>query len=230
MAQVAIDVGGVAGLVNVFEDESGFFGCGHGSGSVFQAVANLFVGFDGFKELIADHADGSRATSRKALDKFDGVFAIGAVHWAVGVALCVGFFAKFFVELVGAGEGAREGAANADVCTAKLFESEHRVKGDKLVDVDGLEFEFGGDPLDSLLCDVAETVLPSVQEHEAGGTLGYRIAGDDGVNFCNKVGRNFDFFFRESDGGCCAHFILEFSGSTNVVTRENCGFGLCCII
>jgi len=171
MPDVTIDVGGVSGLVDVFEDDSFLLGHWHKLFPFPQAVVDLFFCGDFFEEFFTHHADGSRAAGCETLNKFYGVFSIRAVHRTVRVACGSGFFAKFFVQFVRTGQGTGKCATDADVCSAKFFQTEHGIEGDKLVDVDGLQFKFCGDPLNCLLCDVTKAVLPGMQQHQAGGAF-----------------------------------------------------------
>ena len=59
--------------------------------------------------------------------------------------------------------------------------AEHGVEGDEFEDVDRLEVELGGDPLDALGRDVAEGLLPVVQEGERSAPFRDRVMGDEFV-------------------------------------------------
>src|SRR6266568_1988210 len=54
---------------------------------------------------------------------------------------------------------------------------QHRIKGHQLIDIDGLELQFGGNPLDRLSGNVPESLLDGVQQHQRGAAF-FWIMGD----------------------------------------------------
>ena len=65
--------------------------------------------------------------------------------------------------------------------------AEHRVEGDELLDVDRLELELRGDPLDGVARDEALVLLDEVQERQRRAAL-HRVVRDHLVNLAEGVG------------------------------------------
>ena len=91
------------------------------------------------------------------------------------------FLGKVVAELVSAAERAGERPAHLDLDFPGGMLPEHRVEGDQLEDIDRLEGEFCRDPFDSLGRDVAERLLPEMQERQRRAPLGNGIVGDQFV-------------------------------------------------
>jgi hypothetical protein len=138
-------------------------------------------------EIVVDHADGTEAAARETLGELDAVFAVGADRdgMVVGDAGPVdpGLFTDRVHQLVAAGHGTAQGAADADVEFAGSLLAETGIEGDHLEDLDRLEPELRRGPLDRLLADVAEVVLQVVQHRKHRGTLAHRVMGDPFVDF-----------------------------------------------
>jgi len=184
--EVTVDVVGPAFAVNVLEDDALFPGMRRAHPGQ-RGVATLefeepggVVGPDAFLEEIVHHGDRGAATTGQALDELDRVLAIGGNGdgvAVVGVGM-VGVFllplvqidpgggGDFIPEFVAAGHGAGERAANANVAFAGGMAAEHRVEGDQLEDIDGLELELAGNPGNGVVDDDAKMLLPEMQERQ----------------------------------------------------------------
>ena len=155
----------------------------HGSG---------FGGLELFDKPVADQGNRRGAATGETFDELDGVFAIRAVHpmTVVGRVHSAGGAEQFVADLVGSGHGTGQGAADADGCLARRSLAEPRIKSDQLKDVDRLEVELARDPVDPAVVDVAEEILPKVEQRHRGTPLGNRVVRDGFVDTPEEVGRN----------------------------------------
>jgi len=134
---------------------------------------------DVFVEVVVDHDDRCGAAGGEAFDELDRVFPIFAEGEAVRVRFAdLALFAEMIAELVGTAQRAGERAADFDLDFARRMLAEHGVEGDELEDVDRLEVELVGDPLDALGRDVAEGFLPEMEQRQRGAPLGDGIVRD----------------------------------------------------
>ena len=163
-----------------------------------------------FDEPVTDQGNRCGSATGQTFDELDGVFAIRAVHpmTVVGRVHGPGGAEQFLANLVGSGHGTGQGAADADGGFAGRGLAEPRVKSDQLEDIDRLEVEFAGDPVDPALVDVAEEILPQVEQRHRGAPLGNRVMRDGFVDTPEEVGRDL-FGLAGRGGGHERGFVLQ---------------------
>jgi hypothetical protein len=132
---------------------------------VIQQGIRLFGG-DGFVEMVIGHEDGCSSTAGEAFDELDREQTIRGGLEAVSGGVESEALAKVLVQGVGAPQGAAEGPADFDLDAAGGLLPEHGVESDELEDIDWLEPEFAGGPVDGSGWEVAEVILEGVEDHE----------------------------------------------------------------
>ena len=91
-------------------------------------------------------------------------------------------------QLVAARHRAGEGAADADVSLPRRGLPEHRVEGDQLQHMDGLDAELGRNPFDRLLRDKAEMLLNEMEQRQSRAPPGHRVVRYDFVDLGFEAG------------------------------------------
>src|SRR6202030_3762297 len=180
VAQITVDVGSPIFTSDVFENETVFERV---RGRLRFAVRLLILQKLGdgiwvyvLVERIVDHADRRGSAVGQALDKLNAVIPVGANRYRrmhsflTALARNAGGRAEILHQLVAPGHGTAERAANTNVRTAGGFEAEHRIKRNELENIDRLQIQLGRDPVDDLVVDKVEVVLPQMQQRHGGGS------------------------------------------------------------
>ena len=163
-----------------------------------------------FDEPVIDQGNRRGAATGQTFDELDGVFAVRAVHpvTVVGRVHGPGSTEQFLADLVGSGHGTGQGAADAEGGFAGRGLAKPRVKSDQLEDIDRLEVEFARDPVDPAVVDVAEEILPQMEQRHRGAPLGNRVMRDGFVDTPEEVGRDL-FGLAGRGGGHERGFVLQ---------------------
>src|SRR5437868_2870723 len=106
---------------------------------------------------------------------------------------------KVLYYLITSSHRATERPANADVCFARAFLAQHRIKRDQLEDVDRLKSELGRDPRHRIVVNQSEMFLPKMQQRQRGASfLIGRIMPDGFIYFSLQLGGNAGVHGRKS--------------------------------
>ena len=149
-------------------------------------------GLEAFDKLVVHQCHGSGTATGKTFDELDGVTSVGRVHPVTVVVrgISSGGTTKRLAHLRRTGHGARKRTADADGCLARGGLTKPWIKRDQLEDVDRLEVELAGDPIDATVVDVAKVILPEVQKRNGCAAQGNRVVGDGFLDPLQKAGRN----------------------------------------
>ena len=101
-------------------------------------------------EIFVAHHHRRAAATGETLDELDGEFSVLRRLQAVRVRIKAELRAKVFVQFVRTTERTTQRAADLDLMFARRRLTEHRIERHELVNVDGLQAEFLGDPLGGL--------------------------------------------------------------------------------
>jgi len=138
------------------------------SDSSFAASQN-FIGFcmiDAFVKFVVAHHHRGGAATGETFDEFDRELSVLRRLRAVRVRFQAQLLAKVFVEFIRAAQRAAQRPADLDLIFAHRLLLEHRIKRHEFVNVDGLQIELPGRPLDRFLRNPPEMFLDGVQHHE----------------------------------------------------------------